>query len=525
MTAPNFKAGAHVKVQRSGVAAGSAATIDAASSPAPTVGSRLVLRVGVYSRQGSTFTITDNQASGGNSWSIDALSLFTVDANNKVIAAICSCEVTQTVSSPFTISVNVTSPGGTTFHALVLDEIEGFNATTFLEAAGSNSSGTSNSAVGALPDTTNDCLKLGVATWYGGADGSNGSGWTLDDGYTSNAIQAATCVSKSLTAADTTDPTISLTASDQWAAASVAIRGISAAVLALGSDVASRRNRPGHGPYSHARYFRPALVAFTYQAGGQSYDVTIAETGTAADSLSAQLSAVASLAEAASAADAISAALSAAAGVAETASATDSVSGPATFQRSVGTESASAADSLSSTVGGYDVTIAETAAAADSLSALLNAAVTLAETGSAADTVSSLATLLAALTESVSASDVVSTGGATYGVDFTEAASAAESLSAQAEWSRSVTESGSAADTQSAQVAFAAALAEAVAALDVVSAQGILGVTITETAAAADSVSAPTGFGEVPPERVITIRFEDRTVRIVQTRRPIKVLN
>jgi hypothetical protein len=257
------------------------------------------------------------------------------------------------------------------------------------------------------------------------------------------------------------------------------------------------------------------------------FNVTMSETGSATDSLSAQLSAAVSLAEAANAADTISNVLTSARSFTEAGGATDTLTTTATFPRSIGTEAGSAGDSLSSSVGGFDVTIAETATAVDSISALLNAAVVLAETGSATDSYSNIATLLAALAESVTATDSYSSAlnGGNYSVSFTEAATAVDSIAAQVAWSRDVAETGNATDTTSAQAAFQRAVAEAVAALDAVSAGGITNVTIAEAGAASDSVSAPTGFGEVPPERVITIQLADRVVRITKTRRPIRVLN
>lgn len=291
--------------------------------------------------------------------------------------------------------------------------------------------------------------------------------------------------------------------------------------------------------------------------GGSSYNVDLAEAGTAADSLSAQVAFAPSLAESASAADAISAALTQAATqtetasaadtvatgaatypvtITETAAAADSLTTTATFPRSIGTEAGAATDTVSTGAAIYGVDLAEVASAIDAVSALLNAAVTLAESGSAADTVSSLATLLTALAESVTAGDTYSSAlnSTSYNVSLSEAASAVDSLSAAWQAAVSIAESGGATDSVAAQVAFAQALAEAAMALDTVSALGILGVTIAEVGNATDSVSAPTGFGEVPPERVITIEFADRTitietpartVRLAKTRRPIRILN
>jgi hypothetical protein len=274
------------------------------------------------------------------------------------------------------------------------------------------------------------------------------------------------------------------------------------------------------------RYVR-TLVDAAANLAANVFNVTMSETGSATDSLSAQLSAAVSLAEAANAADAISNALTSARSFTEAGGATDTLTTTATFPRSIGTEAGSAGDSLSSSVGGFDVTIAETATAVDSISALLNAAVTLAEAGSATDSYSNLATLLAALAESVTATDTYSSAlnGGNYSVSFTEAATAVDSIAAQVAWARDVAETGNATDTTSAQAAFQRALAEAAAALDLVATGGITNVSISEAGSATDLVSAPTGFGEVPPERVITIQLADRVVRITKTRRPIRVLN
>ena len=290
----------------------------------------------------------------------------------------------------------------------------------------------------------------------------------------------------------------------------------------------------------------PARVYFFPTGGAANYSVSLAESLAAGDSVSAQVGWLAALAESAAAADSNSSAATLPASLTESASAADTLTGIATYLRSVAesaaasdapsavmtlpaslSESAAGADATSSSVGGYSVTLAETAAAADSLSALLNAGAALAETAATSDSVSNVATLVAALAESVSATDSHSStlNSNNYSVSIAEAASAVESLSAAWQAAVSVTEAGSAGDTVSAQVAFARALAEAAAALDVVSAGGILGVSVTETAAATDLVSAPTGFGDVPPERVIAIEFADRTVRIAKSRRPIKVLN
>jgi hypothetical protein len=128
------------------------------------------------------------------------------------------------------VSFTPTNSGGSHYDALVLDEIVDFNTSTIIEASGAGAEAdTGSSCVAPIADTSNDCLKLGAASWWGGATtGSNGSGWTLDDGWNNNDIQAVTVVSKAVSGADTTDPTVTLSASDEWCVAGLAIRGASA---------------------------------------------------------------------------------------------------------------------------------------------------------------------------------------------------------------------------------------------------------------------------------------------------------
>lgn len=241
---------------------------------------------------------------------------------------------------------------------------------------------------------------------------------------------------------------------------------------------------------------RPARRLFVPPAvGGSSYNVDLAESLTATDSLSAQLSAAVSLAEAASAADAISHALTAAASLAETGSAADQVSaGAATY----------AAD------------IAEAANLTDAISSVLTAAASVVESVTATDAVSSLATLLAELVEAVSAADqyASSTSGSTYAVDVIEAANAIDGIAAVLEASGVIAENVSAGDSVSNLAQLAAAVGEAVTALDSAIANGISNVSVSESVSLADAVSSPTGFGDTPPGRTITVRRGDRTITV-----------
>lgn len=225
MTQPTFRSGSRAERAGTSASSGVAATVNAAIEPIS--GGLLVLRCGAFIRNATTVTVSDNR---GNTWTQQVLTLNNNGGSTNVASGIWTCSPT-TVTTPFTVSFNPVSPGGTHFSGLVLDEIENFDATTPIEVAGAGSTGTSTTPVAAIADNANDALKLGAASCWHAATFSAGSGWTLDGTLNVNSPnQAASCVSKGVTGADTTDPTWSLTASGAWTASGLAIRGASGSI-------------------------------------------------------------------------------------------------------------------------------------------------------------------------------------------------------------------------------------------------------------------------------------------------------
>lgn len=275
------------------------------------------------------------------------------------------------------------------------------------------------------------------------------------------------------------------------------------AAAAIASTISGRRNKPGRGPYSVGRYFRATRWLQSDSPSALNvYQVTISETGSAADTLTATIVATATIAESASAADTMAAALAAIAALAETAAATDSVSAALAAVR----------------------TVTETATAADTISSVLAAAAALSETGSATDSYAAIASLVAALSESVSATDQVNWGGGTsYSADIAEAASATDSLTAAVAALAALAETGNATDTISALASLQAALAESGTALDVLTAAGVFNVTVTETGNAVDTFTALGDLLPAPATRTVTVQMANRTITVRAVGRVVKV--
>lgn len=215
-------------------------------------------------------------------------------------------------------------------------------------------------------------------------------------------------------------------------------------------------------------------------AGGTSYDVSISESASAADSVAGLLNAVGAL-----------------------------------------SESGSASDSLASTAELLGA-LSEAATATDSLTGLLEAAGVLSEAGSAADTLSGLAVLIGVLSEAGNATDAISQGGAVYEVSLSEAASAADTIAGLLEAVGALSETGSAADTLASQAVLAVALSEAAAAIDNLVGLGVLSVALVEAGNATDSLTS-SGQLIASTQRLIEVRLADRTVRVDFTGRVISV--
>lgn len=138
-------------------------------------------------------------------------------------------------------------------------------------------------------------------------------------------------------------------------------------------------------PYQLLRSQQRKLYVFV-SGGGTTHNVSVAESGTAADSVSSSAVLAGSLSETGTAADTPSAIMTTAASLTETGNAQDAVD----FQ------------------GGIPASVAETGAAADSVSAIAARVATVAEVGVAADTVTVTQITSASLVEAGAAVDQVS---------------------------------------------------------------------------------------------------------------------
>ena len=216
---------------------------------------------------------------------------------------------------------------------------------------------------------------------------------------------------------------------------------------------------------------RPAnastFAAWDSTVGGNTYNVSISESGSAADTVSNSATVIGAILEAASAADSPSEIATLLAAIAEVGTAAD----------------------VQTVQGIYNAAILEAASAADTANggALFTASIT--EAGAAADTTSSVATLPAAITEAGAAVDTVSSK-ATQGVTVSEAGSAVDSPSETAILAAAITEAGSAADTTNSTGIKSATVSEAASAADTTSSTAILAAAVTEAANAQDSETA-----------------------------------
>lgn len=277
-----------------------------------------------------------------------------------------------------------------------------------------------------------------------------------------------------------------------------------------------RRNRPGRGPYSRGRYYRAVFAGNTRTP--QTYSVTLSESVSASDGVSATRTTAPSISESTAVADAVSAVLTAVGALSEAASAADSInSAGSTFGASLA-EAAAASDALTSVLSAV-TSLSESVTAQDQVSAG-NATypVSISEAASAADQVSSLATLVASLAESVTAQDQVSAGNATYSVSLTESLTLGDVVAAALIAAGGLSESVAASDSVSAggPQTYNVSIVEAASAADSISAAGAYGLSLAEVVTLLDSLSATGALTSAPLSRTIVVSGPSRVV-VVQS--------
>lgn len=234
-----------------------------------------------------------------------------------------------------------------------------------------------------------------------------------------------------------------------------------------------------------------AATAADSIVAGTSTAAALAEAATAADSITAAATLAAALSESVTVADALSALSSLVAALAEAAAAAETLSAIATIV-AVLSESVTAADSVTVQTGVVNADVAESVTAADSVDATRTFAVVLAEAVAATDAVSVALNAVAALAEAATATDSVSGGFTAIGA-LAEAATAADSVTAQRAQNAALAEAATAADTLAALAAFVSAIAEVASATDAVSATAVYPVSLSEAVTAIDQVNSGAG--------------------------------
>ena len=228
------------------------------------------------------------------------------------------------------------------------------------------------------------------------------------------------------------------------------------------------------GPAPSVRSMARRVPTFYSAGGGGSiYDVSISESVSASDSLSALAVFGGALSESASAADTLAASAALACALSEASSASDVVSAAAA----------------------YAGALSEASSASDAVSASASLTGALSESASAADALAASASFGSALSESVSAADSIdgSIGAATYAAELVESVSAADSLTAAVVYASAIVEAVTAQDAITASAVLGAVLAEVASASDSVGAALVLAAAISEAVSAADGWSGSVG--------------------------------
>ena len=413
-------------------------------------------------------------------------------------------------------------------YAVHVVDYTGYDTGTPTGATASTASGATN-GLGAITLSAAPAVDSEVfATLHGESvnssnSGASGAGWTelYDSAIAYTVFQSQVRSGSTSTSVEWSDVSVDSGNLYESHMAALEIRaGVAAAPAVEESYLASRRNRPGRGPYSLGRYFRQRIDAFTSLIGSIFND-TISEAGSAADSVSSTVAYSATIAESASAADSLAATLAAVAAIAETGTIADSIN--AALAATAAISETGDAQFTPTTGAAISAAIVETATAADSVASVLAAVAALSESGAASDSVSAIASLVAALSESMTASDTVSWGGAVYSVDIVEAANATNTLTAAVSALAALAETGNATDTVSALASLQAALAEAGTALDTLTVTGVYGVSVSEAGDITFTVSVDSGILPGTPARSVTVRAANRTITVRAANRTVTV--
>jgi len=248
-------------------------------------------------------------------------------------------------------------------------------------------------------------------------------------------------------------------------------------------------------------------------AGGTVYSVTITETGTGTDSITATVTLLGTISETGTGTDSVSAGLQYLGSIAETGTGTDSISGifrPSATITETATgsdvesailaaialinETAAGADLVDAPGSIYNPSLSDTATGTDTDSASLNAQSTITETAVVTDAAAALATFLTAVSEAATATDLISAIQGLFAAVL-ESATGTDSVDAPGStYNPSLSELATGTDSVSALVVLVSQVSESATASDVIAAFQTYLTSIIETASGADSISAKATF-------------------------------
>jgi hypothetical protein len=243
-------------------------------------------------------------------------------------------------------------------------------------------------------------------------------------------------------------------------------------------------------------------------AGGTVYSVTITETGTGTDSITATVTLLGTISETGTGTDSISAGLQYLGSIAETGTGTDSISGifrpSATItETSTGTdlaaailaafvnisETATGTDSVDAPGSTYNPSLSETATGTDTFVARAAFYSAVAESANASDLITSLKGFFCIVLESASISDLASSSPVYVG-QIIELVSGTDADSAQYNTRPIVSESATATDTNTAGFSVNSSLSESATGTDAVLTRYIALPVVQESGSATDTTSA-----------------------------------
>lgn len=215
--------------------------------------------------------------------------------------------------------------------------------------------------------------------------------------------------------------------------------------------------------------------------------VNITETATGSDAESAILAAIALINETASGTDTDAASLTARSNIAETATGTDADSAQMTAQSSL-SETAAGTDADVGFIS-FPTNIAETATGTDSDAAALTAASNINETASGTDTDAAQLTAQSNISETATGTDTVSALAA-LNAAIAEASTISDLVAAAKTYFSAVVEAATASDADSARATFQTQLAETATAQDIIQGFMVAATAIAESATGTDQISA-----------------------------------